>query len=204
MTESAAGTPDNGASEVLAEQQRVLIAAADAVLCFGLRLLLQAEGYSVSCVGADPAAVVARTNSFTPHLILVDVAEPGGWEQDVLGRLRADPQHLLTGIVILAAATDPRQITRQALASGADDVIFKPCDRDLLVTRLISALRAKHLLRQKDQHLQRCLDELQAARAAADYYRTLVERRDGPTPLSSVHPPASPAPAPDRRDEPAT
>jgi DNA-binding response OmpR family regulator len=163
------------------ERTRVLIATADAVLCYALRPLLDAEGYAVSCVGADAAATLARVGSFRPHLILVDVAEPGGWDQDILGRLRAAPEHMLVGIVMLAAANDARKVTRQALALGADDVICKPCDRDLLVTRLVITLRAKAMLRQREEELLRCRAELAAALSSAE----------------------APAHAPDTPDEPA-
>ena len=148
--EMLAGMPESTGTggRITSEKTRVLIATADTVLCFALRPLLEAEGYAVSCVGADADAALGRIASFGPRLILVDVAEPGGWEQDILGQLRADQAYALVAVVILAAATNPRLVTRQALGSGADDVIFKPCDRDLLVTRLVTALRAKEALAQ--------------------------------------------------------
>ncbi len=177
MTVVSPANPAAGSSEDITEQStRVVIATSDAVLCFALRPLLDAEGYEVSCVSADAMAVMARVRSFRPHLILVDAAEPGNWKQDILMQLREDPAHVFVAIVVLAAASDPRQVTRQALASGADDVIFKPCDRDLLVTRLIAARRAKSLLLQREGYLQHALKDLEQARAGEAYYKMLLAK----------------------------
>ena len=74
-----------------------------------------------------------------PDLILLDLHLPDVDGEEVLARLRADPETAPIPVVVLSADAMPRRIER-LLASGADDYLPKPLD----VGRFMGLLR-EHL-----------------------------------------------------------
>ncbi len=88
----------------------------------GVRLMSALQGG----LGADLAA------QHRPDLVLLDLHLPDLGGEEVLRRLRDDPNTRDTPVVVLSADATPRQVTRLR-AAGAADYLTKPLDlRDLL------------------------------------------------------------------------
>lgn len=79
--------------------------------------------------------------------IITDVRMPVMDGLELIARLREQPRHRLTPIVVLTGDGD-KDLKRHALDAGADDLLNKPVVLEDLVARLRSALRLKE---QQDQ-----------------------------------------------------
>ena len=88
----------------------------------------------------------ALEKAFTtaPALILTDIAVPGMDGIELCQRLRADERTAEVPVLAITGYGDRRYPDR-ALQAGADHVLIKPCDPDLLVreTRLLIDRRAR-------------------------------------------------------------
>jgi CheY-like chemotaxis protein len=97
---------------------------------------LQKQGYEV-VLAVDGEEGVAKAQSDSPALILMDMSLPGvdGWE--ATRRLKAAPQTQKIPIIALTAhaMTDDRD---KALAAGCDDFDTKPVE----LPRLLSKIQA--------------------------------------------------------------
>ncbi len=111
--------------------------------------------------GAEALIRAART---PPDLILLDLMMPGMSGFEVCRRLKEDPA---TASVPVIVVTGLGQVTNKeaALASGADDFVRKPIDRDDLLTRVQAMLKVRRIRRELDRSLA-YLQELEAARYA--------------------------------------
>jgi two-component system cell cycle response regulator len=89
--------------------------------------LLLVEGYALESA-VDGRDALAKTDQFSPDLILLDVMMPGMDGYEVCRRLRAQP-HTADIPIILLTALDDRQSRLQGIEAGADDFISKPYDR---------------------------------------------------------------------------
>jgi two-component system cell cycle response regulator len=89
--------------------------------------LLLVEGYALESATNGHDAL-AKTDHFSPDLILLDVMMPGMDGYEVCRRLRAQP-HTAEIPIILLTALDDRQSRIQGIEAGADDFISKPYDR---------------------------------------------------------------------------
>lgn len=80
--------------------------------------------------------------SLAPDLVLLDLMMPviGGLE--VLERMREDPELGETPIVMMTGFSD-RELRVRAFEHGADDVLEKPLDPDVLLARIGTLLRLK-------------------------------------------------------------
>ncbi len=102
---------------------------------------LQKQGYEV-VLAVDGEEGVAKAQSDSPALILMDMSLPGvdGWE--ATRRLKAAPQTQKIPIIALTAhaMTDDRD---KALAAGCDDFDTKPVELPRLLSK-IQALLGRH------------------------------------------------------------
>jgi two-component system phosphate regulon response regulator PhoB len=73
----------------------------------------------------DGLEALALARQTRPELILLDVRMPGLDGVEVCRRLRAEPAHADTCIVMLTAASQPADRGR-ALAAGANEYLTKP------------------------------------------------------------------------------
>ena len=101
-----------------------------------LRLVLRANGYEVTEVGAGEAAIDALATS-TFDLVILDLMLPGLDGVEVCRRVR---QWSELPVVVLSAYGE-EEIKVRALDEGADDFVTKPFSAPELLARMRRALR---------------------------------------------------------------
>jgi CheY-like chemotaxis protein len=112
------------------------------------KVILAAEGYDVkTAVDAEEALRVLE--SFTPHLILMDLQLPRMDGLELTRRLKADPAHHEI-IIIALTAYAMKGDDRKAFAAGCDGYISKPIDIDAF-PRVV----AEHLARRMGRDAER-------------------------------------------------
>jgi len=115
---------------------RILVVEDDAALARVLRDNLTIEGFQVECA-ADAREATARSRSFTPDLVVLDVMLPDGHGFDLCGHLRQGGR---TSIIMLTAKSQKADKLR-GLELGADDYVTKPFDLEELLARIKVVLR---------------------------------------------------------------
>ena len=103
-----------------------------------LRLILEAEGFTVDVAGDGPAALTRLTTA-SFDLVVSDVLMPGLTGFELCRMIKADPALCGIPVVLVTTLRDPLEIV-QALEVGADSFIRKPYEPDALVVRLRSLL----------------------------------------------------------------
>jgi len=120
---------------------RVLVVDDEPTMADGLRLVLEAEGYSVVTAGTLAQALEAATQAF--HLAIVDLVLPDG---DGLGLLRElkrrDPA--LEVIVVTAHGSIPKAV--DAIKDGAFYFVAKPFEPDEIMALVSKALERRWLV----------------------------------------------------------
>jgi CheY-like chemotaxis protein len=95
---------------------------------------LTKEGYKVSYLASGDEALAAIDQGLRPALILLDVVMDGTDGFEVCRRIKANPATCSIPVV-LVTSFDSRREFIQGWASGADDVLAKPVQRNELVMR---------------------------------------------------------------------
>jgi DNA-binding NtrC family response regulator len=118
---------------------RILIIDDDRAFRIGTRALLADEGYDVDAAGSGDEGL-ARLQAERYELVLLDLKMQGRSGLSVLEELRrlgyTLPVLMLTGYATVDSAV-------QALKLGADDYLTKPCDNQLLRSKIRSILAAR-------------------------------------------------------------
>jgi len=151
---------------------RVLVVddAPDNVLL--VQSILEEEGYDIITAETGRDALAAIDAS-PPDLILLDVMMPGMDGFEVTKRVRARPDLPFIPILLITAYDQPSVV--QGLDTGADDFIRKPVEVDELLARVLSLLRPKHsvderdeIARQRADFVSRLTHDLRTPLVAAD------------------------------------
>ncbi|MCU0256751.1 MAG: response regulator transcription factor [Vicinamibacterales bacterium] len=116
---------------------RILVVEDDHAIAFGLRVDLEAEGYTV-IVEHDGLRALERARSESFDLVLLDVMLPGRDGFDVCRDLRRSGSRV--PIVLLTARAQEAEIV-MGLELGADDYVTKPFSPRVLRARVKAALR---------------------------------------------------------------
>jgi EAL domain-containing protein (putative c-di-GMP-specific phosphodiesterase class I)/DNA-binding response OmpR family regulator len=119
---------------------RLLLADANRVDREGLAECLQEAGFEVDQVPDSPSALdaVGRTPF---ELVMVDAGLPTGGAAELCRALRRQPK--LEGLrVLIMLDTDDLDSVDELLASGASDLVQRPCHRSLLVHRVRKTMLA--------------------------------------------------------------
>jgi class 3 adenylate cyclase len=139
---------------------------------------LSAAKYEVITASDGPTALTLVENAGV-DLVLLDVMMPGMSGYEVCEKIRANESTRLLPVVMLTALRDVGDRIR-GIASGADDFLSKPFNREELLTRVKSLLRIKSLyqeLQAKNRLLRtlfgRYVSEEVAAEIIADPDRQL-------------------------------
>jgi putative two-component system response regulator len=101
-------------------------------------------------MAASAEQALDALNVVSPDLVLTDVHLGAMSGIELCARLKADPRHELTPVVILTAVGD-LEARVAGLAAGADDFFTKPVEFVELRTRLTALLRVRLLLSQLDR-----------------------------------------------------
>lgn len=120
---------------------RVLVVDDEPNILLSLEFLMQQAGFEV-VTAEDGESALAGVAATPPEVILLDISLPGISGFDVLERLRADPDHAGTLIIMLTA--HGREVEREkGLSLGADDYITKPFSTRDLVEKVQALLAGR-------------------------------------------------------------
>jgi DNA-binding response OmpR family regulator len=118
--------------------KRVLIAEDEESIVASLEFLMRRAGFE-TCVARDGPTALARIADFAPDLVLLDIMLPGQSGYDVCARIRANPKHAATRVLMLTARGSNADEAR-GMASGADGYLTKPFDGAALVAGIRAVL----------------------------------------------------------------
>lgn len=116
---------------------RILIVEDDAALAYGVRRILESEGYAVDVMPKGEQAVAAAQREHL-DLMILDVGLPGMDGFEVLRRLRAAANPLPVLVLTARDALDDRV---HGLDVGADDYMAKPFAMPELAARVRALIR---------------------------------------------------------------
>ena len=116
----------------LEQQEKYILVVDDSADNLSLmKLMLESEGYKVDTADSGPEAL-RKIKKCHPSLVLLDIMMPRMNGYEVIARLRKDKS--LPFIRVYFVTADKYTEERQAIAAGADGLIYKPVDlHDLLL-----------------------------------------------------------------------
>ena len=141
-------------------KDKILVVDDQPSVRFGLRSLLQTEGYRVLEAETGAQALAAVTEQ-APHLILLDLRLPDVNGLDLLPRLKAIDDDVPI-IILTAHGTIDTAI--HALKQGAENFLTKPFDADSLIILIAKTLEQSRTRR------DRLLIGLAQERLASEYF----------------------------------
>src|SRR6202047_4282407 len=113
-----------------------------------LSALLSAEGYQVVCA-ADGQQALARVNSDSIDLALLDVVMPRPTGFEICQEMKSKPETRLIPVILLTSLnSDADRI--HGIMCGADDFLNKPVNKHELLARVHSLLRLKQFTDELD------------------------------------------------------
>jgi two-component system, OmpR family, alkaline phosphatase synthesis response regulator PhoP len=133
------------ASQSPAPGKRILIIEDDPSIVLGLRMNLEAEGYTVDAA-EDGEAGLACARLGQADLIILDIMLPRLNGFEVLRLLRSEGKHVPT---IVLSARDAELDIVMGLEFGAEDYVTKPFGIAELLARIKAVLRRPVLIREK-------------------------------------------------------
>src|SRR5438067_9677980 len=134
----------------------------------GLRELLQLANFDVHATTSGHEAVRIATEH-RPDAVLLDVVMPDLSGLDVCAQLKQGKSTRLIPVVLMTAL-HARELRLDGLAAGADDILTKPLDAEVLSVRVRSLVRMKRLT-----------DELESAEELFLALGRFIEARDPTT-----------------------
>src|SRR5918997_849072 len=117
---------------------RVLVVEDDVEIADVLRRSLRIEGYDVK-VSGDGNEALGEASVFEPDAVVLDLGLPGLDGIEVSRQLRAGGDVP----ILMLTARDSLDDRVEGLASGADDSLVKPFEREELLARLRALLRRR-------------------------------------------------------------
>lgn len=133
------------------ERARVLVADDDPGHRDLLARRLVAQGFEVEVV-EDGTLALARLRERSFDLLLLDVIMPGPDGDEILARIKADPELSPVPVIMLSALDEMDAVVRCILA-GAEDYLSKPVNSVLLRARIGACLEKSRLRRQEKAYL---------------------------------------------------
>ena len=115
---------------------RVLLVDDEPAILESTRLLLEAMGYEVICLGrADE--ILATLRRVKPDVLLQDVRMPGLDLQRVVQEIRADPAVGQTPVLLFSASMDLDDLADRIGTARALEKPFKPAELDAAIQAAI-------------------------------------------------------------------
>jgi DNA-binding response OmpR family regulator len=102
---------------------KILIVEDHPTMREAMRLVLEPEGFEIREAGDGDAALVAAKED-PPDLVFLDVNIPGPSGEEVLQRLKGDPQTAATRVIVVTATGEEGR--DHLLELGADGYFTKP------------------------------------------------------------------------------
>jgi PleD family two-component response regulator len=130
---------------------RVLIAEDNPQGAELLEAYLSDSGYELR-IAVDGEQALKEVSAWKPELILLDIMMPRISGFEVCKRLRADPATRDIAVLMITALDQPSDVDR-ALDAGAEDLLSKPVNKNVLLLRVRSLLRSRQYKRELDRAL---------------------------------------------------
>jgi two-component system, NarL family, nitrate/nitrite response regulator NarL len=125
---------------------RVLIAADEPIVRYGIRKLLETEGdFCIAGEASDCAEAVGLTNQLRPDILVLDFALRQSISHILIDLSSSEAQ---VRIIVLVPATQREQIS-EIFKWGARGVIFKDSATELLPTSIRAVIAGNYWLEQK-------------------------------------------------------
>ncbi|MGF1541631.1 MAG: response regulator [Pleurocapsa sp.] len=106
-----------------------------------MQFVLESEGYKVGLADSGREAL-QKVKGCLPDLILVDLMMPQMNGYEVIHRLREDKSLQLVPVFLVTA--DKYTGIKEAIAAGANGIIYKPIDIDELLIEVARSLQIKN------------------------------------------------------------
>jgi DNA-binding response OmpR family regulator len=120
---------------------RVLIVEDDQDCRELIRTSLERAGATVRCVDSVAAAMDCVYRSFDPDVVLTDYSMPVANGLELIRQFRSAPSSRAIAVPILVISGHSEENWRaRSLAAGAADLLTKPFDPAVLVTRIAAAV----------------------------------------------------------------
>jgi signal transduction histidine kinase/CheY-like chemotaxis protein/HAMP domain-containing protein len=143
--------PQPGEDEVTAlepqQRRRILVADDNADGCALMESLLKPLGFDVAVVG-DGVQALAMVDVWQPDLVFMDWRMPALDGISATRQIRANPEIVQPGIVMLTASAFAEQ-REEALAAGADEFMRKPVEQAQLYAVLEQQLNLQFVRRHR-------------------------------------------------------
>jgi two-component system cell cycle response regulator len=140
------------------EKYSVLIVDDDDDLCNLLMLKFKEKGIEAEAVRSGEKALKILSLK-RPDLVILDIMMPDMNGQELLRRLKQDPEFVTLPVIMLTGKTNEKDV-RNAQHSGALDYIVKPFDPEKLMEKVSSVLdsaRRTVLIADNDSHISQLL-----------------------------------------------
>lgn len=122
-------------------RKRILVCDDDPLLLDIVKFRLSARDFDVE-VAADGAEALSKIGASLPDAIVLDAMMPVMDGQQVLRRLKSDPQTASVPVIMLSARKQETDVLG-ALEDGANEYMVKPFSPDELIIRLSRLLERK-------------------------------------------------------------
>ena len=103
-------------------------------------------------IASDGEQTLRQVAEWNPDLILLDIMMPRISGFEVCKRLRADPGHRDTAVLMITALDQPSDMDR-AVEAGTDDFLSKPINKTDLLLRVRALLRSREKKTELDRSL---------------------------------------------------
>lgn len=127
---------------------RVLVVDDEPNILRSLAQYLSTEDFTVEMASSGMEAL-EKVDSFIPELILLDVMMPGMDGFEVLDKVKANPAHTRTPVIMLTARDQSADVLK-GYQSGATSYLVKPFDMDELLETINQVLRQARELAQEE------------------------------------------------------
>jgi DNA-binding NtrC family response regulator len=145
------GKAPSSASEA---EYRVLIIDDEAAIRESLETLLNLEGYAVDTAPDGPGGL-ARIDSKSYDLVLLDLALPGQNGLEILARIRE--RHTQLPVIMITAYGTVNNVV-DAMRAGAQNFVQKPWDNEKLLADIRASI-ARHRAEEENVQLKRALKQ---------------------------------------------